>query len=130
MTCVFDAVMREFKQELKRQGINSMPALQHHLRRMSMMTPDVRVNGQLLSEQQQKENAEAMKSITVSRNGYPQSTCDPLYTHLSQCYKVNITHEWNHNVTRTRKNVSVMTNYVVPNARRNVFFKSSVRHTH
>ena len=130
MTCVFDAIMREFKKELSEKGINSMSKLQSHLRRMSKMTPEVRVNGQQLSMQQQRENAEATKSVVISRNGHLQSTCDPVYTHLSQTYKVNIKHEWNHNVARGKKNVSVVTNYVVPNARRTVFFKSNVGHTY
>lgn len=91
MTCVWDAIIKEFN--LKISPLSLLSKIQSS----NIKTTDVLWQGKELTKQVLQENIEWISALSSDQvlKGYYCSTCDPLLLLISQLYKVSILHIYN-----------------------------------
>ena len=98
MSCFWDALAARLTdgERLRVFGVarRSPDGLLAWVRRVAGPTPGVRVNGALVTPQQQTENTDRIRAITGVHNGYDCSGFDPVLILLAHALRWRVVHAY------------------------------------
>jgi hypothetical protein len=100
MSCFWDglsaAILAIIPTHLRQRGTFTNQDLFKFLKKHNQLVKNVRVNNETITDQQQRENFEAIQGLSINSlpNGYWCSTCDPVLILVSQLFNVDIEHKY------------------------------------
>lgn len=105
MSCVWDSITTGLK--LIRSDHISIQELHKFIKDNNKKTPNVKINGFILTEKEMAENMEHIKSINDIHNGYWCSTSDPLLCLVAELYNINIVHMYGSTILNKFNKVNI-----------------------